>query len=155
MFFVNLCCIIMDSIFQRKYILASFLSMLTMFLLSSLWHGVILTDFRRIQFPLPVFLALLFASYMGISIIITVFYHSKFLKINEKFKGAIIGIFLGVLIYLIAVTLGFSFNNSFSRTQSILDLLWQIVEQGLGGAVFGRICLVAEKFKNEEAHENN
>lgn len=83
-----------------------------------------------------------------------VFYHAKFLKIDNKYKGVLIGIFLGVLIYLIAVTLGFSFNNSLSRTQSILDLFWQILEQGIGGAVFGRICLFADKIKEmEKGHE--
>lgn len=151
--FVNLKWINMeDSIFQRKYILAMLISVLLMFGLSYLWHGVFLTDFSRIQIPFNIFLSLMLAAYFGISLLLLIIIKSKILHISLESKGFLCGAALGLIIYLIALTLGFSFNNSVSRSQSLLDMAWQMLEQGIGGFVIGKICHIAKDIE-EHKHE--
>ena len=104
-----------------------------MFILSFVWHSVFLNDFNRILFPKILFYAGLVICYLGISFVISIFYSSGKLKLGPHLSGILIGMVIGFFIYLVALTLGFSFNNSLSMQQAMIDLTWQVIEGGVGG----------------------
>ena len=143
-----------DSVLKKKYVVATFISVLVMFGLSYLWHGIILTDFSRIQIPFNIFLSLLFSAYFGISLLLLIIIKSKILTISLESKGFLSGAALGLVIYLIALTLGFSFNNSDLKSQSMLDMFWQMFEQGIGGFIIGKVCHIAQQIEERELEED-
>lgn len=48
------------------------------------------------------------------------------------FKGLLLGAILGFLVYLVAFIFGMSFTDR-KVMHILVDILWQMVEQGLGG----------------------
>ncbi|NND94140.1 MAG: hypothetical protein HKN45_04695, partial [Flavobacteriales bacterium] len=108
-----------------------------MFGLSYLWHGVLLNDYIHIKYPMWLYFLLSGIVYLVIGLVMTYLYHYTHTK-NVKYKGALIGAALGFFIYLIAFVLGVSFNQpSFSHI--VVDFIWQMLEQGIGGSVVGFI----------------
>ena len=142
-----------DSVLKKKYVIATFISVLVMFGLSYLWHGILLTDFSRIQIPFNIFLSLLFSAYFGISLLLLIVIKSKILTISLESKGFLSGMALGLIIYLVALTLGFSFNNSELKSQSMLDMFWQMFEQGVGGYIIGKICHIAQHIEERQLED--
>jgi len=129
---------------RTRYLVAFFLSTTVMMLSSLLWHGILLNDLRNIPQPEFLFFSLWALLYLGVGISLTV--AIKFLSNNERFvvKPWLFGAILGFFIYLIAFVLGISFKTS--GTEHILvDFLWQMIEQGIGGAVVGFVYYLAWK----------
>lgn len=121
--------------FNKKIIFPGLLSTLVMFCLSCLWHGVVLNDFARIQYPMPVFLGFLALLYVVISLLMVV--ASRYLNSpkNNYSKGAIIGLTTGGIVFLIAFVLGLSFTPNYEPIMALMDFVWQIIEQTSGGLV--------------------
>ena len=123
----------MTKFLNKTYFASWLIGALIMFICSYCWHHLFLNDFERILLPDPLFYSLLGVAYLGVSFIILVIYGTGKVKLGPHLSGIVIGILTGVFIYLIALTLGFSFNNSRALKQSLFDLAWQVVEQGIGG----------------------
>lgn len=121
--------------FNKKNVISLLVGAVVMFIMSFVWHSVFLNDFNRILFPKILFYIGLAVSYIGISFLITVLYSSGKLKLGPHLSAFVIGVLTGVFIYLIALTLGFSFNNSLTMQQALIDLCWQVIEEGIGGLV--------------------
>lgn len=129
----------MSQVLTKKYFLSWLTCTVFMFLLSNIYHNLILNDFDRILYPKPFFYTSLFIAYAGISLVAILIYGLNIVKIGPHLSAFVIGAIIGIVIYSITITMGFSFNNSLSMQQNLLDVLWQIVEQG-GGVFAGAVC---------------
>lgn len=103
-----------------------------MLLMSYLWHGVLLNDYTRLDVPVPLYLALSAIVYLILGGVLTFLYHYTQTH-AMRYKGLLMGSCLGFFIYLIAFVLGVSFNQT-STIHVVVDFVWQMVEQGVGGA---------------------
>jgi hypothetical protein len=63
-----------------------------------------------------------------------------------KYKGVTIGALMGFFIYLVAFVFGVSFNAG-GLKYIVVDFLWQMVEQGVGGAVIGFLFSLYEEME--------
>lgn len=123
----------------RKLIAGWIISSIVMFSLSYLWHGVILNDFNRLDYPLNVYLLFSSFAYLIIGFVISKIYYLQILERFEKrpiLRGLAGGAFGGSVIYLFAFVIGISFSGR-KLEYILVDLFWQILEQGLGGAAVG------------------
>ncbi len=121
---------------KRKWFLVCwFASSIIMYSLSFLWHGVLLNDYIHIKYPIWLYFVLSGVVYIVIGLVLTYMY--KYTPTRKtQYKGVMIGAFVGFFIYLLAFVLGVSFNHP-SINHIIVDFLWQMVEQGVGGASVG------------------
>lgn len=126
--------------FSKRFFIGWILSAIVMFLLSYFWHGIVLTDFQRIPYPLPIFLVIAVIVYLAISVAISV----AMVKIkSERFKrkpiqrALIYSSSIGVFLYLITMVIGVSFMKQTTLPFILIDLSWQILEQSAGGLIIG------------------
>jgi len=129
----------MANVFSKKRFFSWLTAVLVMFALSNLYHNFILNDFDRILYPKPFFYSMLFIAYAGLSFLSMMIYFSNTVKIETHLSALLIGGLLGLMVYSVTISMGFSFNNTLSTQQMTIDLLWQIVEQGTG-TLAGAIC---------------
>jgi H+/Cl- antiporter ClcA len=112
-----------------------------MFLLSYVWHGVILTDFSRLSYSKHLFLFFAALVYLIIGFVVTKAIDFKILEKHFKKKpvirGAISGAICGVAFFLIATVVGVSFSTGSKLENMLLDVTWQTIEQCVGGIVVG------------------
>jgi len=64
--------------------------------------------------------------------------------IGIKLKGSLMGMALGFFIYLIAFVFGVSFKGS-GFQHIVVDFIWQMIEQGVGGSVVSAVYLLARR----------
>jgi hypothetical protein len=107
-------------------------SSILMLLMSYLWHGVLLNDYAQLDIPVVLYLGLSVIVYLILGGVLTFLYH--YTQTHQmKYKGLLMGSCLGFFIYLIAFVLGVSFNQT-STIHVVVDFVWQMLEQGVGGA---------------------
>jgi hypothetical protein len=121
-----------ESMRKRIFYIAWIVSSIVMFLLSYLWHGMILNDLKNLHYPLEMFLLLAALLYIVLGFGLAFLYNYLNFSRNIKFKGSILGSFTGFVVYLIAFTLGVSFGSN-QLEHVVVDFLWQMIEQGIGG----------------------
>jgi hypothetical protein len=104
---------------------------IVMFSLSYVWHGVILNDFKFIQYDRNIFLGLLTVVYLfisgGISFVLLL-YKPEESKLLKHFS---IGLIVGFIINLIIFVLGLSLAGK-GLANNVINFAWQMIEQGLG-----------------------
>ena len=113
-----------------------------MFSLSYLWHGIFLNDLQRISYPKEIFLTCAIIAYLILGFLLTKIYVMKFPKQIAKkpiTRGLISGALLGIAAYIVTLVIGVSFSNALTPQYILFDLLWQTVEQTLGGITVGFI----------------
>ncbi|HRG51856.1 MAG TPA: hypothetical protein PLL00_03400 [Bacteroidia bacterium] len=119
-----------------------------MFSLSYVWHGLVLNDFSRLNYPKEIFLILASLTYVFIGFIVIKFYETKFLEKQlahkQIFRGVVKGAICGFIFFLIATVVGVSFNTGSGLKNLALDLAWQLLEQGIGGGIVGFLYLFSE-----------
>lgn len=127
---------------QRRILLPWVLSSVVMYALSYVWHGLALTDLSELKIPLPAYLALSAVAYLLIGLGITVAVHQAIqhswisLKSGFPMMSILVGAIIGFIVYLLVLTLGMSFASGQLR-HVVIDVLWQMFEQGLGGLMVG------------------
>ena len=125
----------------KRFFISWIASSLLMFLLSYIWHGIFLTDFSRLSYPKEIFLLIAALVYMIIGFIaakaIDVKLLDKHFKRKPFLRGAISGAGLGFTLFLISTVVGVSFSTGSKLENLLLDVCWQVVEQGAGGLVVG------------------
>ena len=111
--------------------------------LSYLWHGIILSDFERLNRPRG---KLLIYSTIISSIVAFVIINLFELDIMEKhfkrsplLRGLLAGAVSGVLYFLVSKVFGFSFATTNDLKQMLVDLVWQVFEQSIGGILVGMV----------------
>jgi hypothetical protein len=131
-----------------------------MFALSCLWHGVALTDLDELRMPLGLYFGLAGVAYLlialGISIAVRQGVLRQWISLKRGFPltSTMVGVAIGAIVYLLVFTLGLSFAGHELR-HVILDALWQMFEQGIGGLVVsaGMIYIMHRSFiEGERAH---
>ena len=65
----------------------------------------------------------------------------KYFKRNPLLRGLIVGAVCGILFYFISKLIGFSYDSSNNIKHSLVDLVWQVFEQSLGGIVIGMVFI--------------
>jgi hypothetical protein len=107
-----------------------------MFGASYVWHGVILNDFARLNYPKEIFLTGSVITYLILGFLVTQIYLMKFPKIIAKkplTRGIISGVMLGMAVYVVSLVIGVSFSSALTTKYILFDILWQSVEQMFGG----------------------
>ena len=127
--------------FSKRFIISCIASSLVMFLLSYVWHGILLTDFSRLTYSKHLFLFFAAVVYIILGFVVSMAVDSKVLDKHFKrrpvIRGAISGAVCGVALFMIATVIGISFSTGSKLENMLLDITWQVIEQTLGGIVAG------------------
>ncbi|MEO8733770.1 MAG: hypothetical protein ABI373_05530 [Flavobacteriales bacterium] len=111
-----------------------------MFALSYIWHGLALTDLNELRMPLTRYLAITGAAYVLVGLIIClairVCLMRGWVSLKRGFPAAsmLVGAMIGHVVYLLVFVLGLSFAGHELR-HVVVDVLWQMFEQAIGGLV--------------------
>jgi hypothetical protein len=120
-----------------------------------IWHGVILNDFKQIQFPLVWFVVLSAFAYLVISYLLFRVFETKILTYfdNLFMRGFVSALIVGISLFAIMTVLHISFTKNVTSTYLITDFFWQIVEQSIGSLfiVLGKLFIFEPDFEHEEA----
>ena len=129
---------------RTRYLIAFFLSTTVMMMASLLWHGILLNDLRNIPQPEFLFFSLWSLLYLVIGLVLTIGISQ--LEKNGIFilKPWFFGVLVGFFLYLIAFVLGISFKTN-GAEHIVVDFLWQMIEQGIGGFLVGFVFYMARK----------
>lgn len=109
-----------------------------MYLLSWVWHGMALTDLEEMTIPKPLYFTLAGLVYLVLGFGLTFGVHTAILHEWISLKRAflltstLLGAAVGFFVYLLIFVLGMSFVSG-GMVHVIADVLWQILEQGVGG----------------------
>lgn len=123
---------------QRRILAPWIASTLVMYALSFLWHGIALNDLRELRIPMFMYVVLSAVVYMLIGLgqtfcmHLAIQHHLIGIRQGFPFKGLLFGAVFGFLVYLIAFIFGMSFVDG-KVMHILVDVLWQMVEQGMGG----------------------
>ncbi|TAL58947.1 MAG: hypothetical protein EPN85_10375 [Bacteroidetes bacterium] len=120
----------------KRFFLSWLLSSLIMFGLSYMWHGVILNDFTRLSYPIEIFLTGSVITYLILGFLVTKIFLMKFpAGIAQKplTRGIISGASLGIATYIVTLVVGVSFSTTLTTEYILFDLLWQTIEEMIGG----------------------
>lgn len=117
-----------------------------MLTLSYVWHGVVLNDLRNVDYPSWYFFLLLLLVYSFIAFVITMAFNYINPSKSLVTKGFIGGSAFGFFLYLVAFTLGVSFKSGETK-HIVVDFVWQMIEQGIGGMVVAYVFNIAYKLQ--------
>jgi len=131
---------------KRIFYIAWIVTSIVMFTLSYCWHGLILNDIRNLHYPLEMYLVLASILYLVLGFCIAFLYNYLNFSRNIRFKGSMLGSFVGFFTYLIAFTLGVSFGSS-KLEHVMVDFIWQMMEQGTGGLAASAVFTFSAKMK--------
>jgi len=144
--------------YGKRFLIGWIISSLGMFGMSYLWHGVFLNDYQLITYPLGIYLVCAAIAYLLIGFLVSrAFMIQSFDKMSRHplVRGPVIGFICGVLVYIIATVVHVTFNKDMDIKYLFLDIMWQGIEQSIGGLVIGIVyMLVYEPFHVEEVEEN-
>jgi hypothetical protein len=134
----------MQGMKRPGFLISWILGAMSMFGISFLWHGVLLNDLMAIPYPLSFFMGLCAVVYLVVSFVLA--FAFEYLKIEEQHfpKGIGMGSLVGFFLYLIAFTLGVSFQGS-GPEHILVNFIWQMIEQGFGGGVIGIVLLLDQR----------
>ena len=128
---------------NKRFFISCLVSSLIMFLLSYVWHGLVLTDFSRLSYPKQLFLFFAAIVYVMIGFVVSKAIDIKILdkrfKRKPVLRGLISGALCGVAFFLVATVVGVSFSTGSKLENMMLDITWQVIEQSIGGVVVGLV----------------
>lgn len=128
--------------FRRRILFPWLLSAVVMMGISYAWHGLALTDISDLKIELWLYLVLTGLAYLFIGLVLTLAVHllieREWISMKSAFpmKTMFTGTIAGVGVYLVALASGLSFAGH-GIQHAVVDLLWQIIEQGIGGLMVG------------------
>ncbi len=127
-----------EVLLKRRILFPWLLSSLVMAGISYVWHGLALTDISDLRMDLGLYLGLSGLAYLFIGLLLTLAIHLCIarewisLKVGFPLKSMLVGSGIGVLIYLVVLLSGLSFA-SHGIQHVVVDLIWQVIEQAIGG----------------------
>jgi hypothetical protein len=113
-----------------------------MFLLSYVWHGIALNDFNMLSIPLGLYLLFASVVYLVAGAVVAKAYSLDiFSRISRHpfLRGLAAGALCGVMLYLISLVIGLSFSKNVTLQFMLIDITWQMIEQGIGGFIVGLV----------------
>jgi hypothetical protein len=142
----------------RRFILLPWLlSSSLMFLVSYIWHGMLLSDLQEITIPKALYFVLAAVVYLGLGLGLTIGTHKavqyELISLKGPFpvKTMLGSAAIGFFLYLAIFVLGMSFTKG-GMVHMVVDALWQMVEQALGGLAvsLGMIYDMHQRFLEQE-----
>ncbi len=127
-------------LYSVRFYISWIVSAIIMYAAFYVWHGLFLTDLNRIEFSKTLFFILAALVYLAVSFVLYRTYESKLLAKyfpQPIFRGIISGVMLGFLLFAVITVLGISFTKNVNMTYILVDCVWQITEQILGGIIIG------------------
>ncbi len=124
-----------------------------MFTLFYYWHGVILNDFKRLNFPLTVFIVFASITYLILGAGMFFLFESSLLKYFHNFfvRGIVTGIVGGISLFMIVTVINISLTKDLNPTHLLVDCMWQIAEQTVGAIILVLFkILIRDKVPAEE-----
>lgn len=125
-----------------------------MFGCSYFWHGVILNDYERLNYPKGIFLVAAGCVYLFIAFLLTRLFHISLIDkitLHPLLRGPIAGVGTGLMVYMIAIVVGITINHQADFQYMLFDVLWQLIEQAIGGLIVGLVFFfVFENVPNPE-----
>jgi len=124
-------------------------SSIAMFAISYVWHGIILNDYERITYPFGIYLISAGIVYLVIGFAISRIFIAEFLdRYSEKAlpRGILTGIGMGAIVFMSTLVFGVSFSSISEPQFIVVDLVWQVFEQMLGGLIVGLVYLLVFEF---------
>jgi H+/Cl- antiporter ClcA len=111
--------------------------------LTFLWHNYVLHDFERLNRSKTKLLILSAIIAFIISFVMIKLYELdilvRLLKEKPLLRGLIVGVVCGLGYFFISTSLGFSFNTSDDFKNRVVDLIYQVFEQTIGGIVIAMV----------------
>jgi CDP-diglyceride synthetase len=136
-----------------RFFLSWVLGSVIMYALFYMWHGVFLNDFKKLSFPLTWLLIFTAVAYITISYVLYVVYESRPMKniYNYFLRGIASGVFVGIIIFIVSTVVTISLSKNLSPKHLMLDCVWQIAEQTIGGLTFAALKAFVPDYAREEA----
>lgn len=142
---------------ERRIWLPWSLAAIIMYGLSYVWHGIALNDLEAIKVPLALYFSLSALVYVIVALVLVFAMHQALahgwisLRRGFPLMGMLLGAAVGFLVYLIAFIFGISFMDH-KLSYIVVDVTWQMVEQGMGGLMvsLGIIYDLHKKFLESE-----
>jgi hypothetical protein len=129
----------MTSFSLKRFLISWIVSAVSMFFISYIWHGIILNDFSRLSYPKEIFFLFAAFTYLIISFVVVKVFDTKIFEdfFHHKLilKGLLKGIVCGLMFFIVATVVGVSFNTGSGIKNLLIDMIWQMFEQGVGGCV--------------------
>jgi hypothetical protein len=148
-------------VYGKRFMIAWITSAVIMFGCSYLWHGVVLNDYERINYPRGIFLTAAAFVYLFVAFLLTRLYHIRLLdkiSLNPLVRGPIAGAVTGLMVYMIAIVIGVAANYAADFQYMLFDVIWQALEQTIGGLITGLVFFfiyepepVAERIRSNDA----
>lgn len=123
---------------SKRFLFSWILGAAIMYSAFYFWHGWVLNDFARADFPFSLFLIFAAITYLFISYLLNKVFEISFwdgISKNYFVKALFAGISVGFLLFIMTTVLGLSFNSRFDTMHFVTDLTWQLFEQTIGAVV--------------------
>ena len=131
----------------KRFSLSWLAASIVMFTISYAWHGIVLNDFIRLNYPKSIFLVFAALMYIIIGFVVVKVVDTKtydHLFTGQIMKGLVKGAFCGFVFFLIAIVVGISFSKATGIKHLAVDIAWQMIEQGIGGVVVMMVYMATE-----------
>jgi predicted permease len=128
------------------------LAMVVMMILSYIWHGIVLNDFKNMSLAMPVFIILSSIVYFLISLVINFILFKIEFHDHHTTKRFLLGGLIGFSIYLIVFILGLSYGER-GMKHIISDFGWQMFEQGIGALIVDFCLHIYQRMDKFETSE--
>lgn len=138
---------------NTRFFVSWILGSVLMYTLFYTWHGVFLNDFKKISFPFTWLIIFTSIAYITISFLLYAVYESKPMKniYNFFIRGIFSGLLVGFVIFVVSTVVTISISRNLSAQHLMLDCVWQMVEQTLGGLLLGLVKMFVVDHRTEEA----
>lgn len=123
---------------KRRILFPWLLSATVMFGISYVWHGLALSDLSELKIDISTYFALSGLAYLVVGLALVMLVHLGIgrewisLKTGFPLSCMLVGVGVGVVVYLIVFASGLSFA-SHGLQHVVVDALWQLFEQAIGG----------------------
>jgi hypothetical protein len=121
--------------FTGRFYLGWLLSAVLMYVAFYIFHGIITNDIIKLTIPKTLFLSVAAVVYLVVAFGMSLLFNSTSLKknISSPYKrGTLIGILTALFMYGVAFTVGISFSFKVTMFNLMIDVGWQLAEQGIG-----------------------
>jgi len=136
--------------FTTRFYVGWLLSAILMYVAFYIFHGVITNDIIKLTIPKTLFLSVAAIVYLVVGFGMSLLFRSESLKksISGPYKRSLlIGVLTALFMYGVAFTVGISFSFSVTMLNLLVDVGWQLVEQGIGAFT---IAIASTLFYHEE-----
>ena len=137
----------------KKFLLALVLSFIVMFVLSFVWHDALMGDYYKTNDPSikdEVHIPFVALGYYILALLMVYIYPKGFKGGSPVGEGLRFGLFIGLLWLLPRSVVLYGVLEGSSGVLVIVDSVWHLVEQGIGGIIIGLVHGTGESSSGAE-----